>query len=46
MLKRIGTEARKDMEMLFGTKVYLELFVKVEENWRDSKRVMRELGYE
>ena len=46
MLKRIGTEARKDLEMLFGTKVYLELFVKVEENWRDSVRVMRELGYE
>ncbi len=46
MLKRIGTEARKDLEMLFGTRVYLELFVKVEENWRDSKRVMRELGYE
>lgn len=46
MLKRIGTEARKDLEMLFGTKVYLELFVKVEENWRDSVRMMRELGYE
>lgn len=46
MLKRIGTEARKDLEMLFGTKVYLELWVKVEEGWRDSTRVMRELGYE
>jgi len=46
MLKRIGTEARKDLEMLFGTKVYLELWVKVEEGWRDSVRVMRELGYE
>jgi GTP-binding protein Era len=46
MLKRIGTEARKDLEMLFGTKVYLELWVKVEEGWRDSMRVMRELGYE
>jgi GTP-binding protein Era len=32
--------------MLFGTKVFLELWVKVEEGWRDSTRVMRELGYE
>jgi GTP-binding protein Era len=46
MLKRIGTEARIDLEMLFGTKVFLELWVKVEEGWRDSTRVMRELGYE
>ncbi len=46
MIKRIGTEARKDLEMLFGTKVFLELFVKVKENWRDSARIMRELGYE
>ncbi len=46
MLKRIGTEARIDLEMLFGSKVYLELWVKVEEGWRDSTRVMRELGYE
>ncbi len=46
MLKAIGTEARKDLEMLFGKKVFLELWVKVEEGWRDSTRVMRELGYE
>lgn len=46
MLKRIGSEARRDLEMLFGVKVYLELWVKVEEGWRDSTRVMRELGYE
>ena len=46
MLKRIGSEARQDLEMLFGTKVYLEVFIKVEEGWRDSTRVMRELGYE
>jgi GTP-binding protein Era len=46
MLKRIGTEARVDLEMLFGTRVFLELFVKVEPGWRDSKRVMHELGYE
>ncbi len=46
MLKAIGTEARKDLEMLFDSKVFLELWVKVEEGWRDSMRVMRELGYE
>jgi GTP-binding protein Era len=46
MLKRIGTEARKDLEMLFGTQVFLELFVKVEKDWRNSPRMMRELGYE
>jgi GTP-binding protein Era len=46
MLKRIGTEARHDLEMLFGTKVFLELFVKVEPGWRDSQRIMHELGYE
>lgn len=46
MLKRIGTEARADLEMLFGTKVFLELFVRVEQGWRDNKRIMHELGYE
>lgn len=46
MLKRIGTQARLDLEMLFGTKVFLELFVKVEPGWRDSRRIMHELGYE
>lgn len=46
MLKKIGTEARQDLEMLFGMQVFLELWVKVEEGWRDSTRVMRELGYE
>lgn len=46
MLQRIGSEARRDLEMLFGSKVYLELWVKVEEGWRDSTRVMRQLGYE
>ena len=46
MLKNIGTQARGDLEMLFGTKVFLELWVKVEESWRDSVRVMQDLGYE
>jgi GTP-binding protein Era len=46
MLRRIGMESRKDLEMLFGMKVFLELFVRVEPGWRDSKRIMHELGYE
>jgi GTP-binding protein Era len=43
-LKEIGTEARKDIERLLGHKVYLELFVKVEEGWRDSPRALSEMG--
>jgi GTP-binding protein Era len=46
MLKRIGTAARKDLEEMTGDKVYLKLFVRVEENWRDSVRVLKELGYQ
>lgn len=46
MLKRIGSEARREIEELLCGKVYLELWVKVEEGWRDSTRVIRELGYE
>ena len=46
MLSRIGKDARVELEQLFGTKVFLQLFVKVEEGWRDNMRVMRELGYE
>src|ERR671926_328482 len=43
-LKEIGTEARRDVERLVGHKVYLELFVKVEEGWRDSPRALSEMG--
>ncbi len=46
MLKRIGMEARKDLEEMVGDKVFLQLFVRVEENWRDSVRVLKELGYQ
>ncbi len=46
MLKRIGTEARRDMEWLLGTRVNLQLWVKVKEDWRNSTSVMKELGYE
>ncbi len=45
MLKRVGTEARKDIERFFGKKVYLELFVKVKENWREDDNMLRNLGY-
>lgn len=46
MLKRIGSDARKDIEWLLGTRVNLQLWVKVKEDWRNSISVMRELGYE
>lgn len=45
MLKRIGTEARKDIEAMLGTRVMLELFVKVEKDWRDSAKFVDELDW-
>ncbi len=45
MLKKIGTMARKEIEMLVGKQVYLELFVKVIDNWRDKERYIKELGF-
>ncbi len=44
-LKLIGTYAREDLEKLFGTKVYLNLWVKVKENWRESSRTIGNFGY-
>jgi GTP-binding protein Era len=44
-LKGIGVSARKDMERLLGTKVFLELWVKVKEGWRDSDFMLGSLGY-
>ena len=44
-LKLIGTYAREDLERLFGTKVYLNLWVKVKENWRESARTVENFGY-
>jgi GTP-binding protein Era len=46
MLKRIGTLARKDIERLLDTKVFLELFVRVSRDWRDDRRMLKEFGYE
>lgn len=45
MLKRIATDARFSLEMLFGTKVFLEVFVKVKEDWRNSPSILATLGY-
>ena len=45
MIKEIGTLARKDIVMLLGNKVYLELFVKVIEDWRNSQYQLKSLGY-
>ena len=45
-LKEIGTQARIDMEKLFGGKVYLELWVQVKSGWADSQRALKSLGYE
>jgi GTP-binding protein Era len=44
-LKKIGTEARKDMETFLENKVFLQLFVKVRKNWRDDPRALSEYGY-
>ena len=44
MLKRICVEARKDIEKLLGRKVYLELFVRVEKNWRNHENKIKEFG--
>lgn len=46
MLKRIGSEARRDIEWLLGTRANLQLWVKVKNDWRNSTSVMKELGYE
>ncbi|MDE5745155.1 MAG: GTPase Era, partial [Paramuribaculum sp.] len=44
-LKKVGIEARKDIETFFGKSVYLELFVKVEPNWRNRDNKLRSFGY-
>ncbi len=44
-LKRVGTEARKDLQQFFGKKIHMELYVKVNKNWRSDKRQLRRFGY-
>lgn len=45
MLKKVGSAARKDIETFFGKSVYLELFVKVEPNWRNRENKLKSFGY-
>lgn len=44
-IKKVGTEARKDIEKFFGKSVFLELFVKVEPNWRNRENKLKSFGY-
>ncbi len=44
-LKKVGTEARKEIEEFIGKKVHLELFVKVKDKWRDNTNTLKNLGY-
>ena len=46
MLKKIGSQARKDMENLLNTKVNLKLWVKVKKDWRDSEFLLKNYGYQ
>ena len=45
MLKKIGTEARKELEALLGTRIYLGLFVRVAPDWRENPQKVRELDW-
>ena len=45
MLKKISTQARQDVEKFMGTKVFLQTWVKVKENWRDNVNLIRNFGY-
>ena len=44
-LKRVGTQARKDMEKFFEKKVFLKIFVKVDPSWRENKKELKRFGY-
>ena len=44
-IKRLGMESRKSMEKFLESKVFLELFVKVKEGWRDDERLLKGFGY-
>jgi len=45
MLKKVGTDARFDIEKLIAKKVYLQLWVKVKKGWSDSERALQSLGF-
>ena len=44
MIKRIGTAAREELERFFGTRVFLDLHVRVKSEWREDERVLSEIG--
>ena len=46
MLKQVGIAARKDIETFFEKKVFLELFVKVEKDWRNKESKLKNFGYQ
>lgn len=46
MLRNIGTRARRDIEMILGNKVFLDLWVKVQEDWRNRGRLLKEYGFD
>ncbi len=45
MLKKVGTQARLDLEKFFGKKIFLETHVKVSDNWRNNESMLRKFGY-
>ncbi|WP_422660332.1 GTPase Era [Paenibacillus sp. EC2-1] len=45
MLKEVGRQARQDIQRLLGSKIFLELWVKVKKDWRNQERVLRDLGF-
>ena len=45
MIRKIGMEARKELEDILGSKIFLELFVRVEKDWRNKESKLRQLGY-
>ncbi|EAH1938391.1 GTPase Era, partial [Listeria monocytogenes] len=46
MLKQIGMRARKEIERLLGSKVFLEIWVKVQKNWRDKEHYLQDYGFD
>jgi len=44
-LKRVGIESRKELEKFFGKKIHIELYVKVNKNWRSSQHQLKRFGY-
>ncbi len=44
-LKKVGTQARKDLEAFFGKQIFIELFVKVDKDWRNNERRLKNFGY-